>query len=95
MMHTRCKCFHHTFAMILVVVGGLAAVLFFWSAVSGSLVLGFDDTFYFEAVIVLAVAMHGAKFCSCCRGHGMGYKNCESCNMVCEECMPEKEHNQM
>ena len=78
MMHRECKCFHHKFAMLLSLLGGIGAVLFFWAALSGGFVLGLDDTFYFEAVIVLAIAAHGTKFCKCCWGHGAGY-NCEDC----------------
>jgi len=79
-MHRECKCFHHKFVLILGALGGVAAIIFFWAALSGGMVWGLDDTFYFESVIVLAVAAHGTKMCSCCRGHGTGYQ-CEDCGV--------------
>ena len=87
MMHQGCRCFHHTFAMLLSVVAGVGAVLFFWAAISGTPVLGMDDTFYFESVIVLTVAAHGTKFCKCCSGHGSGY--------MCKDCGPQGEMPKM
>lgn len=80
MMHKECRCFHHRFAFFVSMLAGVAGVLFFWAALSGTPVFGMDDTFYFEAVVVLAVAAHGGKFCRCCSGHGMGY--------TCQNCMP-------
>lgn len=89
MMHKGCRCFHHPFALAVSALGGAAAVLFFWAALSGTMVLGLDDTFYFEAVIVLAVAAHGTKFCRCCRDHGMGY-GCADCEGPVGMSMEEK-----
>lgn len=77
-MHGECKCFHHVFVKVIGVIAAAAAVLFFWTAIGGSMVLGFDDAFYFQSVIVLALVMHGGKFCGCCSGHGAGF-SCKDC----------------
>ena len=80
-MHQGCTCFHHKFVRFLSGVGMLAALLFFIAGFKSEMVWGYDAMFYFEAVVVLALAAMGSNMlCRCCIGHGMGYK-CEDCKV--------------
>ncbi len=92
MMHGgMCKCPHHKFAMLLGLLGFVAAVLFFYTAWAATPVFGFDYDYYFQAVVVLSLMMFGMnKSCRCC-GHGrmmqgdMGGK-CDHTNCQCGNC---------
>ena len=81
MMHHggMCRCPHHKFAMLLGLLGFIAALAFFWSAWSLSIVWEFDSDFYFQAVIVLALMAHGTSMCRCCGWGRMGMQKGGAC----------------
>ena len=73
----KCGCFHHTFAKVLSIVGGIAALLFLFTAWLDTTVFGMDMTAYFEHVIVFTLVVWGTKMCKCCCDTGCG-KSCDS-----------------
>ncbi len=85
----NCKCFHHIFAKILGVLGGLAAIGFLYAAWSGKLLLGMSATGYFDHVVVFSLLMFGTRSCKCCCDVGCG-KDCGG-----GYCMPEHDHSMM
>lgn len=66
-MHGNCKCPHHIVAKVLNLLAWVAAVLFFWSSWSKSVVWGFDAGYYAWDVVVLSLLAFGSVFCGCCR----------------------------
>lgn len=73
MMHDmQCKCLHHPFAKLLALLGGWTALGFFIALFTKATFLGFESLDYFMSAVVLTLAIHGMKMCSCCRHHGYG-----------------------
>ena len=59
----QCKCFHHVFAKVLMILGFVAAILFLYTAWFKTLVWGADYGFYFMHVIVFAIMGWGSRAC--------------------------------
>ena len=63
----------HPLRMLVKVLMLLSVLLFFWSAFMGDMVWGFDETFYFESVVVLGLMLCGMRGCRhCMKGMMMG-----------------------
>lgn len=72
----KCNCPHHMVAKILGFLVWVAGVLFFWSSIAGSTIMGMAASYWAWAVVVLflmAKSMH--HMCSCCCGD----KHCNMC----------------
>ena len=69
--HTRSL---HMFCKLVL---ALTLALFLWSAFTGDMVWGFDQTFYFQAAILLAVLMCGKRCHYMGHGGSDGAMKCE------------------
>ena len=78
MHHGNCKCGHHWGVKILAGLVWLAGVLFFWSALKGVLVWGYDPLFYAWSVVVLSLLVYACGYCGCCGG---GCGKCGMCSV--------------
>ena len=76
MSNDKCKCPHHMFAKLLVLLAWIAAVLFFWGSIAGRTFMGMDASYWAWSVVILVLltkSMRGT--CGCCCGD----KHCNTC----------------
>ncbi len=74
MRSDKCRCSHHVFVKILVVLAWVSGVLFFWSSWGTRVFWGFDASYWAWTVVVLALLSRSLK-CGCCCGD----KHCQTC----------------
>ena len=63
-----CKCGHHKFAKVLVLLAWVAGILFFWGSWAGRTFWGFDAVYWAWSVIVLVLLTKTTGYCGCCGG---------------------------
>ena len=76
MRSDKCRCGHHGFAKLVVLLAWISGVLFFWASWGTRTLWGFDAMYWAWSVVVLvllAKSMQGV--CRCCCGD----MHCQTC----------------
>ena len=85
----KCKCGHHGFSTLVMVLGSIATVLFLYTVWTGNGMFSLSSDAYFQHVVVFGFLTLGMRNCKCCCDAGCG-KNCGT-----GVCMPEHNHGDM
>jgi len=83
MYHRNCKCPHHRIVEVISGLVWLAGILFFWSALKGVMVWGYDPLFYAWSAVILSLMAFGMKSCGCCGMSAKGMSVSGEGNKTC------------